>query len=461
MGAAVWQQILGQDAKYNAYRTPQDPHFKTQYLRRRSQLLREKAKNNTADSTSRLQYLKLRSKILSEKYGPISEMSSLRSSSVRGSVTTLDRLGIVPENKNATDPGTSLQANVIKAISARQTEANRSTGGNKSNAINYAFSGVFHVFESLPGSSATCIQFANDDKAKLAFASTDGLLRICELMPDAKVTVILKGHSAEITDFAWSISNDLIVTSSKDTTLRLWETTTGQCIRVLAEVRIAPIYCCAFHPLNNNFVVAGAGNGWVNVYNISTGKATKGGSGKISSTAVSLTFNSSGSLLWVGGGNGVLHSFIYDLASNKLRKGHQVTLSAGHPITCIQFRSWISLEAQDPSILVNVACNQLCLFRVTNNKGLVQLRKSFTIKQSTHRVRSVFCPLMSFRQGACVVTGNEDMTVSFFDIEKACKSSVKLFGHSAPVLDASFNYDESLLASCDTSGMVIVWRRDS
>lgn len=59
------------------------------------------------------------------------------------------------------------------------------------------------------------------------------------------------------------------------------------------------------------------------------------------------------------------------------------------------------------------------------------------------------------------MTGSEDMCVHFFDVERAAKATVnKLQGHSAPVLDVSFNCDESLLASSDSNGMVIVWRRE-
>ena len=48
------------------------------------------------------------------------------------------------------------------------------------------------------------------------------------------------------------------------------------------------------------------------------------------------------------------------------------------------------------------------------------------------------------------VTGSEDLSVYFFDIERKLKPCVnKLQGHSAPVLGVSFNYDESLLATSD------------
>ena len=59
------------------------------------------------------------------------------------------------------------------------------------------------------------------------------------------------------------------------------------------------------------------------------------------------------------------------------------------------------------------------------------------------------------------VTGSEDGCVFFFDVERNTKAIVnKLQGHGGPVLDVSFNCDESLLASSDASGMVIVWRRE-
>jgi WD40 repeat protein len=52
------------------------------------------------------------------------------------------------------------------------------------------------------------------------------------------------------------------------------------------------------------------------------------------------------------------------------------------------------------------------------------------------------------------------MRVRLYDLLKPSLTPVNvLLGHSAPVLDVAWNYDESLLASCDYSGTVILWKR--
>lgn len=60
------------------------------------------------------------------------------------------------------------------------------------------------------------------------------------------------------------------------------------------------------------------------------------------------------------------------------------------------------------------------------------------------------------------VTGSEDGTVYFLDIEKSgCRAVVNtLQGHAHAVLGISFSYDESMLATSDLEGLVIIWKRE-
>ncbi|KAG5836381.1 hypothetical protein ANANG_G00254030 [Anguilla anguilla] len=449
--AAVWQQVLAVDARYNAYRTPTFPQFRTQYIRRRSQLLRENAKCGFEPGLRR-QYLRLRSQLLALRYGPLSEQSSFRASSVRSSRTTLDRMEDFEDDPRA-QGARGHRRSVSRGSYQLQAQMNRAVYDERPPGGLVPTS----VAEAIPR-----LQFANDDKNLLACCSLDGTLSIMALSPaPPSVKVTLRGHLGPVTDFAWSLSNDVIVSTSLDGTLRIWNTEDGRCIRAVGDPDASELLCCTFQPMNNNLTVVGSSKHLLQVVNISTGKKVKGGCSKLTGRVLSLSFDAPGKILWAGDDRGSIFSFLFDMATGKLTKAKRLMVSEGSSVSGISARSWISREARDPSLLVNACVNKLLLYRVVDNEGTLQLKRSFPIQHGSQLLHSIFCPLMSFRQGACVVTGSEDGCVYFFDVERNTKAIVnKLQGHGGPVLDVSFNCDESLLASSDTTGMVIVWRRE-
>jgi WD40 repeat protein len=109
--------------------------------------------------------------------------------------------------------------------------------------------------------------------------------------------------------------------------------------------------------------------------------------------------------------------------------------------------------------------NYLLLYRLTSTDSLsLRLRKRIYIKQSEHSIRSNFCPVLSKKQhnNCLVCTGSEDGGVYLYDMENDEKPLInKLQGHSSPVKDVAFNYDQSLLASGDFNGTVIVWKTNN
>lgn len=478
------QQILALDARYNAYRVPNNPSYRTLYIRRRNQLLRENAKKEKLDHSSRRQYLSLRRQLLSKRYGPSeSSLSRSRSASTYSKLSSFeasfDSLHIDP-SEGGHSPGKPShrryhsagsfkflpQADIPESpprgvVPTRKAEASRRMAGNTSLGENYAFAGMYHIFDQ-HAESVTAIKFANDDKYRLACSSADGTLSVCALVPSPpSVTCTLRGHTAPVTDFDWSITNDFILSASLDGTARVWNPASGQCPRVVNDSHSCGLTACRFQPVNNNMLLTGNQKGHLSVFNMSTGKGFKGGSAKVSAGVKSVEFDSSGVLVWVGDEKGSIHAFCFDVASGRLHKAKRMSIAEGSPVTSISYRSWMNREARDPVLLVNVAINLLCLYGVVDDMGGLKLKKSFAVEHKARHVRSSFCPLMSFRQGACVVSASEDMAVYFFDVERAEKPCVnKLLGHSAPVLDVCWNYDESLLASCDTEGTVIVWKRE-
>ncbi|GAB1302623.1 WD repeat-containing protein 13 [Apodemus speciosus] len=462
-GRGVAASLSSGREKYNAYRTPTFPQFRTQYIRRRSQLLRENAKAGHPPALRR-QYLRLRGQLLGQRYGPLSEPGSARAYSnsiVRSSRTTLDRMEDFEDDPRALG-ARGHRRSVSRGSYQLQAQMNRAVYEDSVVPTSVAEASMYHVFDQHVDEAVPRVRFANDDRHRLACCSLDGSISLCQLVPAPPTVLhVLRGHTRGVSDFAWSLSNDILVSTSLDATMRIWASEDGRCIREIPDPDGAELLCCTFQPVNNNLTVVGNAKHNVHVMNISTGKKVKGGSSKLTGRVLALSFDAPGRLLWAGDDRGSVFSFLFDMATGKLTKAKRLVVHEGSPVTSISARSWVSREARDPSLLINACLNKLLLYRVVDNEGALQLKRSFPIEQSSHPVRSIFCPLMSFRQGACVVTGSEDMCVHFFDVERAAKAAVnKLQGHSAPVLDVSFNCDESLLASSDASGMVIVWRRE-
>ena len=158
---------------------------------------------------------------------------------------------------------------------------------------------------------------------------------------------------------------------------------------------------------------------------------------------------------------GAVHTFVENRDKDKyIHATSTQVVPVGKPVTSLCFSTWYSAHIQNrPVLLANACVDQVILLTVEETGSLVAVRR-FPIVQRSRIIRSSLCPLISLREGACFVSGSEDGDVYVFDLMSNKKSCVnRLQGHSGPVLDVSWCYDESLLATCDESGVVIVWSR--
>ncbi|XP_045497506.1 WD repeat-containing protein 13-like [Colias croceus] len=431
MAAAFQQQIFALDARFNAYRAPGNPNFKTLYIRRRSQLLRENAKFKDIETIKK--YINIRSQLLQRRYG-VQDNISISSSSSR-------------------------QRSSSKASLAVEESITINSKKNKNDLTiseNYAFSGVHHIFDQHTD-QVSIVKFANNDRSKLCCASHDGTVSICDVTASPpRVAFILEGHTKAVTGCDWSASNDLLVTCGLDGELVLWDVTRRARLRSVRDQLRAALLCCAFQPVNNNMVIAGNARGMVEVLNVSTGIYPRGGSSILGGQVTAIACESSGRMFWAANDKGVIVSYRMSGTGGSLSKLRRCVV--GGAVSSLSWSPWL---ARHPALLVSAADDSLYLFRIADREGNLSLKKRYDISHRTHGVRSTFCPIMSFRRGVCVVSGSEDACVYFLDIEGHVEHPVvnKLQGHASPVLGVSFSYDESLLASSDASGLVIIWRR--
>ena len=61
--------------------------------------------------------------------------------------------------------------------------------------------------------------------------------------------------------------------------------------------------------------------GHIQVYNTSTGKCIKGGTGRTTGAVLSLAFDSTGTILWIGDEKGGILAFCFDIATGRVQKG--------------------------------------------------------------------------------------------------------------------------------------------
>ncbi|CAG0915140.1 unnamed protein product [Notodromas monacha] len=230
----------------------------------------------------------------------------------------------------------------------------------------------------------------------------------------------------------------------------------------------------AFAGVHHIFDQVGNNKGTVRTTNVSTGIIPSQLICNLGHSVLSIAFHPNGGLLWAADDMGGITAFIFNPMTGQLARKRRTIVRSGFPVTGLQCRTWLSREACDPTLLVNCGCDQLFVYRVCSNEGTLMLRCSFPLAHRTFAVKSTFSPLMSFRRGvplgtypplvfskdSFVLTGSEDGSVYFFDVEDSGKHPFNsLQGHSMPVVGVSFSYDEAYLASADAGGSVIIWTR--
>jgi WD40 repeat protein len=180
-------------------------------------------------------------------------------------------------------------------------------------------------------------------------------------------------------------------------------------------------------------------------------------------TITDVCFDNSGDLLFISDSVGVIRTYQFNSARGIYNRVQFCKVNAeSKPVTSIEYKGWYIKKVFIAELLVSCLDNQLYLYGV-HSDGSLTLKRTLSYQNSKNNVNAHFCPLIpTDKDGACIVSGGEDMTIYIYDVTKHNKPVInKLMGHSSPVVDVSWNYDESILASCDTSGTVIFWKRDT
>jgi len=317
----------------------------------------------------------------------------------------------------------------------------------------YSFSGMHHIFAETT-QPVTCVAFGWNNNDLLAFGTREGTIIVCAAYYNPRVLVVFRGHTQAITDIKWTTSNNMVISTSLDGTVRVWDRNTGQCHRLIKDAGVCQ--CCCLNPVSENLFLIADNKGYIKMLNISTGKSVL--RVKAFANITSMQFDAIGNFLFAADDKGYVEVYKSTKESGALQLFHKTAVCPGKNITSLSFKS-ISIDQQNtPSILVNCRDSTLKVFMMKNSQPgtLIQV-KEFPVANRKENIRASWCPV---RDTACVVTGSDDANIYFYDLRRKEKPCINtLMGHSSTVLDVSWSHDESILASCDTSGMVILWSR--
>ncbi|KAG7099731.1 hypothetical protein E1B28_001548 [Marasmius oreades] len=82
--------------------------------------------------------------------------------------------------------------------------------------------------------------------------------------------VVLNGHKHSVSTIEWFLppqgTNEFIATGAFDATVRIWDSVTGSCERVLSDHK-RPIYALSLSP-NGAWLASGGGDGWLHIYTL-------------------------------------------------------------------------------------------------------------------------------------------------------------------------------------------------
>jgi len=176
-----------------------------------------------------------------------------------------------------------------------------------------------------------------------------------------------------------------------------------------------------------------------------------------------MAFNATGSLLFIGDNKGIVRTYTFnDKNLNLSLVGKTAVSKGGKSISSVRFRQWQEGNETHDALLINSCDSNVRIFwipKIPTSNAPIVLQNSFHIKNKREVVRSSFCPLFTNRDSLCIVSGSEDGTIYMFDIQRDYPPINELQGHAGIVYDVTWNHDETLLASCDSSGTVILWKR--
>ncbi|ANQ09648.1 Myosin [Plasmodium coatneyi] len=270
----------------------------------------------------------------------------------------------------------------------------------------------------------------------------------------AKLMTKLSGHKKAITCLVFTFTEEKIISSSIDRTIKIWEVSTGFLLKVFSDS--SATLSVLLLPTNLDLFLCSNCTSLLRIVNVNTGHVNQ--KIKLESEIRTLEMDDTGLNIFAGSKNGTI--YILEIVHNERLEIRFKLLFSLSPITCIRFVPKQPLLSS-PLIIVNSCDNHMGIIEcVYGSKGMVLT--SLSVK---HRIR-INHALLPIRNsyskfgGGWVISGSEDGNIYICSLlPQSNYRLVFLKHHKAPVMAVVVNDIDTLMVSGDSKGNVVFWRR--
>ncbi|CAD2098872.1 myosin ATPase [Plasmodium vinckei petteri] len=263
----------------------------------------------------------------------------------------------------------------------------------------------------------------------------------------------LSGHKKAITCLVFSFSEDKIISSSIDRTIKIWEVSTGFLLKVFSDSS-ATLSVLLF-PTNLDIFLCSNCTSLLRIVNLNSGQVYQ--KIKVESEIRALEMDYTCLNIFAGSKNGTI--YLLECLYNERVEIKFRFLFSLLPITCIKFvpRKYIHTP---PTIIVNSCDNHIGIIEcMYGNKGIIT---NLSVK---HRIRinHALLPIRSCYTkfgGGWLVSGSEDGNIYVCSLlPQSNYKLILLKHHKAPVMSVVVNDIDTLMVSGDSKGNIVFWRR--
>jgi len=263
----------------------------------------------------------------------------------------------------------------------------------------------------------------------------------------------LMGHSRAITSIFFNLLEDQLVTTSIDKSVRFWGVDSGEMLKVFTDS--SPVPVAAFLPFNPQVFVAANSNAVLRLVNVTNGTVLQ--KLKVETEVRALKFDDTGLFLLAGTKNGSIH-VLEASDSSTLKFKFKVQLARGG-VTCITFVP--AAHSQPPCLLVNTSDSSATIIDCTYGPPagvLTNLAVRHRVRVA-HSLLPLKCCYSPSGHGY-LISGSEDKEVYIYNLSKTSNYKMRfLKHHQVPVVAVAVNLQDTLLASADSLGRIVLWRR--